>query len=147
MRNCPKCDFVIENNNAKFCKKCGTPLSDTIKNVQTHNEVIHNGFTSDITDKKTDKTNIEDEYNKFNQDEIDLRQLVNQLIESDEYKEAYKMCMRYIKENRCKSVAHELSQNLVPLMKKQNQKQNRKQIIVVALVTIIVMLLSILLNS
>ena len=104
------------------------------------------GFSYRTTDEEeTDVTLIED--NQLNQDENDLRQLVGQLIESGEYKEAYKMCMQYIKDNRCKSVAYELSQNLVPLMKKQNQKQNRKQIVIVSVITIIVMILSILLNS
>ena len=107
----------------------------------------YHGFSTNINNEETDVTFIEDNYHKSNQDENDLRQLVDRLIESDEYKEAYKMCMQYIKENRCKSVAHELSQKLVPLMKKQNRKQNRKQIIIVILVTIIVMILSILLNS
>lgn len=107
----------------------------------------YHGFSTNINNEETDVTFIEDNYHKSNQDENDLRQLVDRLIESDEYKEAYKMCMQYIKENRCKTVAHELSQKLVPLMKKQNRKQNRKQIIIVILVTIIVMILSILLNS
>ena len=107
----------------------------------------YHGFSTNINNEETDVTFIEDNYHKSNQDENDLRQLVDRLIESDEYKEAYKMCMQYIKENRCKSVAHELSQKLVPLMKKQNRKQNRKQIIIVILATIIVMILSILLNS
>ena len=26
MRSCPKCKNVIENDNAKFCKKCGCKL-------------------------------------------------------------------------------------------------------------------------
>lgn len=26
MKTCPKCNFVIDNDNAKFCKKCGHPL-------------------------------------------------------------------------------------------------------------------------
>ena len=104
-------------------------------------------FTSNINEEETDVTYVDDNHNKGNQDENDLRQLVNQLIESGEYKEAYKMCMQYIKENRCKAVARELSQELVPLMKKQNQKQNRKQVVIVTVVTIIVMILSILLNS
>lgn len=104
-------------------------------------------FTSNINEEETDVTYVDDNHNKGNQDENDLRQLVNQLIESGEYKEAYKMCMQYIKENRCKAVARELSQELVPLMKKQNQNQNRKQVVIVTVVTIIVMILSILLNS
>ena len=104
-------------------------------------------FTSNINEEETDVTYVDDNHNKGNQDENDLRQLVNQLIESGEYKVAYKMCMQYIKENRCKAVARELSQELVPLMKKQNQNQNRKQVVIVTVVTIIVMILSILLNS
>ena len=105
------------------------------------------GFRSKVTEEETDVTDIDDKHDRENQDEFDLRQLVNQLIEGREYKEAYKMCMQYIKENRCKAVARELSQELVPLMKKQNQKQNRKQVVIVTVVTIIVMILSILLNS
>ena len=105
------------------------------------------GFTSKVSEEETDVTYVDDNHNKGNQDENDLRQLVNQLIESEDYKEAYKMCMQYIKENRSKAVAQELSKELVPLMKKQNQKQNRKQVVIVTVVTIIVMILSILLNS
>ena len=82
---------------------------------------------------------------KNRQDEQDLRQLVNNLIECNEYKEAYRTCIQYIKEGRCKSAAQELSKELIPLMKKQNQQQNRKQIIIVTLVTIVIMILSILL--
>ena len=84
---------------------------------------------------------------KSPQDENELRQIVEHLKECGEYKEAYKTCLQYIKEGRCKSVAQELSQELVPLMKKQNQRQNRKQVVIVTVVTIIVMILSILLNS
>ena len=105
------------------------------------------GFTSKVSEEETDVTYVDDNHNKGNQDENDLRQLVTQLIESKEYKEAYKTCLQYIKENRCKSIAQELSQELVPLMKKQNQRQNRKQIVIVTIVTIIVTILSILLNS
>lgn len=92
--------------------------------------------------KEKNTSNIKDK-----QDEKDLRQLVEQLCESEEYKKAYKICLQYIKEDRCKTVAQELSQELVPLMKKQNQWQNRKQIVIVTVVTIIITILSILLNS
>lgn len=33
MRTCIKCGNVIENDNAKFCKKCGTPLTPINKTV------------------------------------------------------------------------------------------------------------------
>lgn len=33
MRTCIKCGNVIENDNAKFCKKCGTPLTPISKTV------------------------------------------------------------------------------------------------------------------
>ena len=105
------------------------------------------GFTSKVTKEEDEGTIVGDNHNKENQNENDLRQLVGQLIETEEYKEAYKVCMQYVKENRCKAVAQELSKELVPLMKKQNQKQNRKQVIIVTVVTIIVMILSILFNS
>lgn len=107
----------------------------------------------DKKSKSTKSPNVEEwnpkkePENKDRQDEKDLRQLVEHLKECGEYKEAYKTCLQYIKENRCKAVAQELSQELVPLMKKQNQKQNRKQVVIVIVVTIIVVILSILLNS
>ena len=92
--------------------------------------------------------NFTDSYlNKDDQDEKDLRLIVEQLCDSKEYKEAYKACLQYIKENRCKTAAKELSQELVPLMKMQNRKQNRKQVIIVTVVTIIIMILSILFYS
>ena len=31
MRSCPKCKNVIENDNAKFCKKCGCKLMPSKK--------------------------------------------------------------------------------------------------------------------
>lgn len=31
MRTCPNCGAVVENDNAKFCKKCGKPLPPVIK--------------------------------------------------------------------------------------------------------------------
>lgn len=33
MRKCTKCSYVIENDNAKFCKRCGTPLTPVNKIV------------------------------------------------------------------------------------------------------------------
>lgn len=39
MRTCPKCGFKIENDRAKFCKKCGSPLPTIISVVD--NESIH----------------------------------------------------------------------------------------------------------
>lgn len=30
MRTCPKCKCVIENDNAKFCRKCGTKLPESV---------------------------------------------------------------------------------------------------------------------
>ena len=39
MRTCPKCGFKIENDGAKFCKKCGSPLPTIISVVD--NESIH----------------------------------------------------------------------------------------------------------
>lgn len=103
--------------------------------------------TSYFSSEDTDFTFVDDNYNRHNQDEMDLRQLVEQLVDGEEYKEAYKTCLQYIKENRCKAIAQELSREIVPLMKEQNQKQNRKQIVIVTIITIIVMILSILLNS
>lgn len=98
-------------------------------------------------EERNSKKEKKEPNNKEKQDEKDLRQLVEHMKECEEYKEAYKTCLQYIKEGRCKSVAQELSQELVPMMKKQNQRQNRKQVVIVTVVTIIVMILSILLNS
>lgn len=39
MRTCPKCGFKIENDGAKFCKKCGSPLPTIISVVD--NDSIH----------------------------------------------------------------------------------------------------------
>lgn len=39
MRKCSKCNSVIENDSAKFCKKCGTALPPVIKKVD--NEPVH----------------------------------------------------------------------------------------------------------
>lgn len=116
------------------------PNDSKAKNNKSH------GFRSKVAEEETDVTDFDDKHNKDDQDEKDLRQLVNQLVESGEYKEAYKMCTQYVKENRCKAVARELSQELVLLMKKQNKKQNRKHLVFVIVVTIIVMILSIFLN-
>jgi len=81
------------------------------------------------------------------QDEKDLRLIVEQLTENKEYREAYRVCLQYIKENKCKAVAQELSRELVPLMKKQNEWQNIRQVVIVTIVTIIVTILSILFYS
>ena len=34
MRICPKCGFKIENDEAKFCKKCGSSLPAFVKNIE-----------------------------------------------------------------------------------------------------------------
>ena len=112
------------------------------------NDNFYDESTSEtITGEEDQVPSAEDLYNKNSQDEIDLRQLVDDLIETEDYKEAYKICLQYIKDNRCKAVAQQLSQELVPLMKKKNKKQNRTQVIIVIVVTLVITILSILLNS
>ena len=34
MRTCPKCGFKIENDEAKFCKKCGSRLASVSDTLQ-----------------------------------------------------------------------------------------------------------------
>ena len=105
------------------------------------------GFVSAaIHDGLSDATNLNEESTKKCQDEDDLRQLVEHLKECGEYKQAYLTCLQYIKENRCKAVAQELSKELVPLMKKQNKRQNRINVFIVTIVTIGISILSILLG-
>ena len=144
-----KYSWADDNGGGESGKLEGSPIEiyERIIDVLPQEDKKNNSGKSSKVEKRNPKTEKKEPDNKDKQDEKDLRQLVNQLIESEEYKEAYKMCMQYIKENRCKAVAQELSQELVPLMKKQNQKQNMKQVVIVTVVTIIVMILSILLNS
>lgn len=33
MRTCLKCNFQVENDKAKFCKRCGTPLPLSVKSM------------------------------------------------------------------------------------------------------------------
>lgn len=41
MRVCPKCGFAVENDSAKFCKKCGNKLEASILGVDLNQELIN----------------------------------------------------------------------------------------------------------
>ena len=45
MRICPKCGFKIENDEAKFCKKCGSRLPAIEKIVEDTHIPNGNGIT------------------------------------------------------------------------------------------------------
>lgn len=47
MRTCPNCGAVIENDNAKFCKKCGKPLPPVVKPPTPPNTGSSYGATPD----------------------------------------------------------------------------------------------------
>lgn len=40
MKTCPKCGYVIENDNAKFCKKCGTKLPEFVAEQHKNTTII-----------------------------------------------------------------------------------------------------------
>ena len=47
MKKCPNCNFIIENENAKFCKKRGTRLPQIEK--KTEEPVTHNPYADGIS--------------------------------------------------------------------------------------------------
>jgi RNA polymerase subunit RPABC4/transcription elongation factor Spt4 len=40
MRTCPKCNLIIDNDSAKFCRKCGTKLPDIQPIESSEPEII-----------------------------------------------------------------------------------------------------------
>lgn len=61
MRKCPKCGSVIDNDNAKFCKKCGTKLEEpkVLKNTESLNDKPNAYFPSSNDNNRRESRNDE----------------------------------------------------------------------------------------
>ena len=61
MRKCPKCGSVIDNDNAKFCKKCGTKLEEpkVLKNTESLNDKPNAYFPSSNDNDRRESRNDE----------------------------------------------------------------------------------------
>ena len=61
MRKCPKCGSVIDNDKAKFCKKCGTKLEEpkVLKNTESLNDKPNAYFPSSNDNDRRESRNDE----------------------------------------------------------------------------------------
>lgn len=113
-------------------------------------------FVSAIDHKKIEKAPVEETAHKeentngegkihYNNDS-DITNIINQLIQNEQYKEAYNLCLDCIKRNENIAFANKKCEELIPLLKKKANKDSRKQTIIITIVTIAVTFLSILLG-
>lgn len=113
-------------------------------------------FVSAIDHKKIEKAPVEETVHKeentngegkihYNNDS-DITNIINQLIQNEQYKEAYNLCLDCIKRNENIAFANKKCEELIPLLKKKANKDSRKQTIIITIVTIAVTFLSILLG-
>lgn len=57
MKTCPKCSLIIENDSARFCKRCGTNIEkEPITQIKVTEDFIDNKFDVKIIDTIVQKT-------------------------------------------------------------------------------------------
>lgn len=76
----------------------------------------------------------------------DIVRVIEQLVQNEQYKEAYNLCLDCIKKNEYTTFANKKCEELIPLLKKKAKKDSRKQTIIITVVTLVVTILSILLG-
>ena len=85
--------------------------------------------------KNIDHTTVGEDNSK-NEDE-ELRTHIQHLIDIKEYREAFRTCNRYIDQGRCTTTAHELLDEVTPMMRKALKKQNTRYYLIVAACSIL----------
>lgn len=129
-----------ENNVSKkmiavITKAMAVTKKQRFQNVDAFVSYLTNEDTSFEIEEQTVNDSVNDD---------DFVQIINRLIASEQYKEAYNLCLECIKKKEHVSFASSKCDELIPLLKKKARKENRRQTFIITFVTIIVTVLSVL---
>ena len=116
-----------------------TPNAETfLQELSGEKSNSNNSKTEPISiNNSTNNKHLENDHDKEN-----LIRFVEQMKFQKNYKEAYNMCLLYIKENKCRTTAQKLSIELITLIKKKNKLKDTIAISISIIVAIIVAIIS-----
>ncbi len=107
---------------------------DTFLQALPHNNNVNNEETT-ISDTKERKQST---------DSASIKMVVEELIASGQYREAYNMCLAAIKKDSNNGYAMKKIQELVPQLKEQSKKDKRKHWVMAIIISIVGFILTIL---
>ncbi len=107
---------------------------DTFLQALPHNNNVNNEETT-ISDTKERKQST---------DSAGIKMVVEELIASGQYREAYNMCLAAIKKDSNNGYAMKKIQELVPQLKEQSKKDKRKHWVMAIIISIVSFILTIL---
>ncbi len=107
---------------------------DTFLQALPHNNNVNNEETA-ISDTKERKQST---------DSAGIKMVVEELIASGQYREAYNMCLAAIKKDSNNGYAMKKIQELVPQLKEQSKKDKRKHWVMAIIISIVSFILTIL---
>ncbi len=135
--NCANCS----KSTLDCIKKAMEPLKrnrynsiDTFLQALPHNNNVNNEETT-ISDTKERKQST---------DSASIKMVVEELIASGQYREAYNMCLAAIKKDSNNGYAMKKIQELVPQLKEQSKKDKRKHWVMAIIISIVGFILTIL---
>lgn len=142
---------VSENTISLVAKAMASKKTNRFQSVDAFVSAIDRRKIKESAEEET--VNVEpeeatqpDNGDKMHGRESDIVNIINRLIQSEQYKEAYNLCLDCMKRNEHVAFANEKCEELIPLLKQKANKDSRKQTLIITIVTIIVTLLSILLG-
>lgn len=136
----PKEEVIAHNVSSKTLKLIQKAMCPTKKGrFQTIVELLKS-----IESRDEEKTDYSDDLYNNSEDESTIR-TIETLIAGEQYKDAYNLCLIYIKKNNS-AYAQKKCEELIPILKQKQKKENRKNFIIIAIVTVLVSIGSILLG-
>ena len=138
----PKEELVthqISSKTLKLILKAMSPIKKT--RFQTVAELLK---SIDSTDEENTDF-LGDSYDNNYEDE-NAQRTIDALIASEQYKDAYNLCLACIKNKNNIVYAQKKCKELIPILKQKQKKENRKDLIIIAIVTVLVSIGSILLG-
>ena len=138
----PKEELVthqISSKTLKLILKAMSPIKKT--RFQTVAELLK---SIDSTDEENTDF-LGDSYDNNYEDE-NAQRTIDALIASEQYKDAYNLCLACIKNKNNIVYAQKKCKELIPILKQKQKKENRKNLIIIAIVAVLVSIGSILLG-
>lgn len=134
---------ISEQTVSILAKAMAATKKERFQNVSSLVSSFGNEDTS-FEEKEDEEEKVSDTYPI--KSESDIVDIVNQLVENEQYKEAYNLCLDCIRKNNNVAFANNKCKELIPLLKKNARSESRQQTVIITIVTIVVTILSIFLG-
>ena len=102
----------------------------------------HGNNHYDVNNEETTVSNTKEK--KHSTDSVSIKMVVEDLIASGQYREAYNMCLAAVKKDSNNEYAMKRIQELVPLLKDQSKKDKRKHWVMAIIISIVGFILTVL---